>query len=286
MHKRTIKLANFEALQRVARFRSSKNVVWLVFRVVLLLSLIMVMAGAHLTYTKNIADVSVVFAFDTSSTMLSTDVPPTRFDAGKQALLRMLDEFENENRPYNIGIVSFSGVSFVEARLTTDLSKVRSAVEDISLGAVAGTALGDAVISSTNLLVDEPENRARVVVLITDGRNTVGPSVEDAVTFANTNFVSIYSLGVGTVEGALIYNISYPTRLDIEDLQYASNATGGAFYPVSDVSQMSAALGAIFEPGTGLKAYTDLTPFFTFAIFALLLFEWLLVNTKFNIAHF
>ena len=86
---------------------------------------------------------------DTSRSMLSTDVRPTRLDAAKTAARRFLERAPDKLR---VGLVTFSGDVSVAAVPTRDRERVRRSVAEISRWqAGGGTAIGDALARAVEL---------------------------------------------------------------------------------------------------------------------------------------
>ncbi|GAI15549.1 unnamed protein product, partial [marine sediment metagenome] len=112
--------------------------------------------------------------------MLADDFAPNRFDAAKRAASLFVDSLTGDA---DIGIVSFAGAAFIDLKPTNDILSVKQAILDVSIKAASGTNLGQAIISSTNLLSEE--KRARSVVLLTDGQSNVGIPVSEGIDYAN-----------------------------------------------------------------------------------------------------
>ena len=87
------------------------------------------MAGPHVTRSAPVENATVVLVVDTSRSMLSTDVRPTRLDAAKTAARRFLERAPEKLR---VGLVTFSGDVSVGAVPTRDRERVRRSVAEIS----------------------------------------------------------------------------------------------------------------------------------------------------------
>ena len=122
--------------------------------------------------------------------------------------------------PYeiNIGVVSFSGSSYIEQDVSLDKSDIKNAIGNIELSGFGGTDLYEAVITSTNLLENE-ENKA--IVLLSDGQINVG-TIGDAIDYANENDVIIHTIAMGTKEGA--WDIGYKNvELGVNQANYINH---------------------------------------------------------------
>ncbi|MCD6591007.1 MAG: VWA domain-containing protein [Candidatus Aenigmarchaeota archaeon] len=279
VRQKALKFANFPAIEYVTGRRIlSKNYLLLVMRIVTLLLVILSASGMVVWYEGKGTNFDFVLAIDASGSMLAQDYQPNRLEAAKESALLFVD-----NLPQNtsVGVVSFAGVSFIKQRLTSDFSKVKKAVTNISIELVGGTAIGSAIITSVNLLANPERNK--VVILLTDGQNNVGPAVEDAVNYAVENHVTINTIGIGTEEGGAFpeMNLSFVSKLDTKTLEIIANKTGGMFYRAENRTELEKAYKDI---ATAIKQKLPIylsMPCLLMAM-VLLIVEWVLVNTKYR----
>jgi Ca-activated chloride channel homolog len=141
-------------------------------------------------------------------------------------------------------IVSFTGKTTMEQPLTNDLSRLRAAIDRVKFvpppgyqagGIIVGrtppspdqlilgsTALWDALWTTIDGMEPAPDSR-RVIVLLSDGGDTVSKMKRrDAIEYAASRDVSIFSVGIADD----VYN------LDRENLKRLSEETGGSsFFP-------------------------------------------------------
>jgi len=83
---------------------------------------------------------------DTSGSMMATDVAPSRLASAKEAAATFVDQLPPT---FQVGLVTFSTAAQVAVRPTTDRAEIHAALD--SLVADGGTALGDAIGTSTDL---------------------------------------------------------------------------------------------------------------------------------------
>ncbi|HEY5767322.1 MAG TPA: VWA domain-containing protein, partial [Candidatus Udaeobacter sp.] len=69
----------------------------------------------------------LLVAVDTSRSMLSNDVQPSRLDRVKLAIQDLLDELQGDR----VGLIAFAGRAFLQAPLTIDYDAVVEAVNDL-----------------------------------------------------------------------------------------------------------------------------------------------------------
>jgi Ca-activated chloride channel homolog len=141
----------------------------------------------------------LVLALDVSTSMLATDVPPSRMARSIETAQRLLPLLEG-NR---VGVVVFSGEAYPLVPLTTDLDAVAAFLSGIYPGMVArpGSDIERAVAAALELL--PPEGEGRVVVLVTDGENLQG-NVDAAVSAIKDAGVGALTVVAGTERGGPI----------------------------------------------------------------------------------
>ncbi len=277
--RKALKFANFPAIEYVTGKRIlSKNYMLLAMRLVILSLLILAVSGVVLWYEGETGQMDFMLAIDSSGSMLAKDYEPNRLAAAKSAALSFVRSIPEQT---DIGVLSFAGVSFVKQRPTSDMLKVSGAIENISIEIAGGTAIGSAIISSVNLFKDPDETK--IVVLLTDGQNNVGPSVEEAISYANENHVTVHTIGIGTEEGGLLtdINLTFVSKLDSETLVMIANQTSGRYFEARNESQLSEIYENIALLGIK-KISLNLSLVFLIISLVLLFFEWGLINTKYR----
>ena len=278
--KRAMLFANFDALKRADhKYKYPKYVIWIAFRVIIIVLFSFAMAGTHLNYETSVNYADYVLALDASSSMSSTDIYPTRFDAAKDAELLFLDSLSDANVKSRVAIVTFAGTTLIHAPPTYDLFYVQSTVKSPNLSYVPGTAIGEAIVNSVNILYTS--DRAKVIFLITDGASNIGVDIDYAIDYAKRNGVVVNTIGVGTVTET-IYEDRLSTSLDTETLAKIAEETKGSYYLVENTAELK----SVFL-NEHLRTYgiydLDLTRYLLFAILAMFLTEWFLVNTRLKV---
>jgi Ca-activated chloride channel family protein len=278
--KRAIKFANFTALARVSeKLGISSNYFVLFLRVVVIIAIILSISGTSLWYDGNTIDADYIIAIDSSSSMLANDFPPTRFEASKEAALGFVNNLPIYS---SVGVVSFSGISYVNQPLTNDKRIIKDAINNIDIMSSGGTDIGGAIVTGTNLLMNS--GKPRLIIILTDGRSNIGIGLQKAVEYANNNNVIVDTIGIGSEEGYFI-NVNEslgPLGVDKEELELIANSTKGKFYNPRSSSELK---GIYFDIATSdkTKVSIELTFFLLGFILILLVFEWVLLNTKYRI---
>ncbi|MBI4665524.1 MAG: VWA domain-containing protein [Nitrospinae bacterium] len=194
------------------------------------------------------AGIDIMILLDTSQSMASRDIKPSRFERARHEVSRLISELEG-NR---MGLMVFAGRSFVECPLTTDVSTLRLFLDSVDLSAVPvpGTAIGEAV-RGASAAFGKSKAKTRAVILVTDGEDLEGEAAEAAKIAAQSGIV-IFPVGIGSPSGAPVPetddkgNVTgYKTdengdtvisRLDADSLKEIARATGGAFHATTGES--------------------------------------------------
>lgn len=199
---------------------------------------------------------SLTIMIDTSHSQIKT-LPDE-----KEAAKSFLESFVRPSKD-EVAVISFSGETTLEQGMTSNIARLRRAVDRVSFvppvgytggGVVVGTppasgknqeismstAIWDAVwITSEEVLGPAPEGTRRAIILLTDGANTYGSKkINDAIDAALKAEAVIYSIGIGD---------NYYDQVDKGALRKISEETGGkAFFP-GDESELRAAFVQIQE---------------------------------------
>ena len=284
LKRRAVKFANFEAIKRVTGTKFdlkntrtiSKNMFLLIVRIFVLLLLIFSVAGPVLWYSGQSSEFDFVIAIDASSSMLADDFTSYRLDAARKASSLFV---ESINVRTNVGIVSFAGTSFVDQDLTNNLKNAEEAINNIRIKKSGGTDIGGAITTSSNILLRE-EN-ARVIILLTDGQSTVGTSIDEAIEYANKNYITINTIGIGTEEGGTFIKGDLLSKLDEPTLIEIAQKTGGKYYKAENEEGLANAFDDISSSAEE-KIPIDLSMGFMMTALALLFLEWGMINTKYR----
>jgi len=193
---------------------------------------------------------NVVLALDISKSMLARDVSPNRLERERIFVRRLVRDLAQER----IGMVVFAGRSYILAPLTSDQGALNLFVDalDPEIVSQGGSSLAAAITLASDLARGpEDAGGVRAVVLVTDGEALEDQGeIMDAVARARRLHVKIFTMGVGTTEGAPVPEIDPDTRRIVG---YKRDPYGT---PV--VSRMDPVLLRKIADGTGAQTY-DLT---------------------------
>ncbi|MFH1636980.1 MAG: VWA domain-containing protein [Candidatus Woesearchaeota archaeon] len=275
--KQALKFANFEAIRRVTGEKVvSKNVILLLMRAATITFLILAVSGTVLWYTGSSSKYDLVLAIDSSSSMLAEDYVPNRIESAKASAVMFIESLAGEIR---IGLITFSGASFIENTLTSDLNEIMDAINNIETSTLGGTDIGQAIITSANLMQGE---KPGVIVLITDGQDNVGIPVDDAIAYARKENIVVHTIGLGTVEGGKISGMEAAFKLDESTLQKIAAETGGQYFRPTSSKELINAFGDISEIRMRPMS-RDVSVFLLIMALFFLFVEWGLIATKYTI---
>lgn len=277
--RRAMRFANFEAISRVTGGQAlSKNISLLFIRMFTLLFLILSAAGTILWYKGQSSDYNYVLAIDASGSMLANDIEPNRLEAAKDAAVLFVDNLKSRAK---IGVVSFSGVGSVEQKLIEDYTTTKETIRNIQIKTIHGTAIGDALVSSSNLLVTE--EKAKLIILLTDGRENIAgeEEINKVIDYLKEGHITVNTIGVGTTAGGTLPGIEMISTIDEPMLMKIAETTGGKYYRAEKKEDLEGIYKAI-ATSTEANLPVNLSIPFMLAALALLFLEWGLINTKYR----
>ncbi len=186
--------------------------------------------------------IDILFAVDTSRSMLAEDLTPNRLERARLGILDFVARLEGDR----IGLIPFAGSAFALCPLTLDYDAFRESLNalDTDLIPRQGTDLASA-IKEAERLFEENGNNHRVLVLLTDGEDLQG-DVIDAATDAAKNGMAIYTVGVGSPEGGTI-----PVRYRNGRTDYVRDESGKVVRTTLDettLKKIAEATNALYVP--------------------------------------
>ncbi len=185
----------------------------------------------------------LIFAVDTSRSMLSNDIPPNRLQRVKLAAQDLISLLQGDR----VGLIAFAGRAFLQAPLTIDYDAAVEAINDLDTSTIpeGGTNISEAITLATRTYGKSAIGN-RALIIFTDGEDLSGDSAKTAKAAADAG-VRIFTIGVGTPEGSLI-PISgesggtafvkdskgqvVKSKLDEKRLREIAQKTGGLYLPL------------------------------------------------------
>jgi Ca-activated chloride channel family protein len=210
---------------------------------------------------------TIILAIDVSLSMRASDVEPSRLQAAQEAAKAFVQEQPADVR---IGIVSFAGTASVVQAPTRNREDLVAAIDRLYLQ--RHTAIGSGIIVSLAALFPDagidlesllfggrptrdgdrpiagdksrkPEPKpftpvpagshpSAAIILLTDGRRTMGPDPADAARMAAERGVRVYTVGFGTAAGGMadVGGWSIYMRFDEETLKMVADITKAEYF--------------------------------------------------------
>jgi Ca-activated chloride channel homolog len=180
----------------------------------------------------------LLFAVDTSRSMLSNDVAPNRLERVKLAAQDLITELQGDR----VGLIAFAGRAFLQAPLTIDYDAAVESINDLDTKTIpeGGTNISEAIALATQTFGKSAMGN-RALVIFTDGEELSGDAVNEAKKAADAG-VKIFTVGVGTAQGSLIpvegkeggfvkdaKGQVVKSKLDENRLREIAQATGGMY---------------------------------------------------------
>jgi Ca-activated chloride channel family protein len=217
------------------RLRFCRRVLFLIALACLVFALAQPQWG-EVQETQNFQGRDILLAIDTSKSMLSTDLSPSRLARAKLAAEDLIESMPGDR----FGLLAFAGEAQVEAPLTIDYDTVIATLNELNTNTIArgGTDIAAAIRAGELILGRNGENY-KALVLITDGEELDEDGVAEAERAAK-NGIRIFTIGIGSPDGATIplpngqllrdnSGKTVRTKLDEARLKGIAQATGG-FY--------------------------------------------------------
>jgi Ca-activated chloride channel family protein len=208
-------------------------------------------ARPHANLSVRSEQATVVLAIDTSRSMGSNDVAPTRLAVAQATARRFIAGLPKK---YRVAVIAFSTRAQVVSAPTTDRSFVSSAISDLRVG--QGTALGDGLSNAVQIATGVrpgaplPPVAKRVpasILILSDGAEDGGTvPLPKAIARARAARIPVYAGLIGTQEGVVsvklvggfIQRIRVPPNPKL--LKQVANGTGGRFYTAPTTDQLKA----------------------------------------------
>src|SRR6266481_4778248 len=189
----------------------------------------------------------LLFAVDTSRSMLSNDVSPNRLERVKLAAQDLITELQGDRA----GLIAFAGRAFLQAPLTIDYDAAVESINDLDTKTIpeGGTNISEAIALATQTFGKSAMGN-RALIIFTDGEELSGDAVSEAKKAADAG-VKIFTVGVGTAQGSLIpvegkgeagfvkdaQGQVVKSKLDENRLREIAQATGGIYLHLESVPQ-------------------------------------------------
>jgi len=241
---------------------------------------------------------------DVSGSMRAKDVEPNRLVAAQQAAKAFVAELP---RGVRVGVVSFAGTAAVVQAPTQNREDILAAIDRFQLQ--RGTAIGSGIIISLATIFPDagidvgdsiygraprpsspldpgrtPEKKeftpvppgsytSAAIILLTDGQRTTGPDSLEAARMAADRGVRVFTVGVGTPNGAVIgfEGWSFHARLDEDTLKAIADLTRGEYFYAGTAVNLKKVYQSLNARLVFEKTHTEITALFSAAAAVLVL---------------
>ena len=175
---------------------------------------------------------NLMLAVDISGSMREQDMIINNRRVDRLTMVKtVIDEFIAQRQGDKVGLILFGTQAFLQSPLSYDLKTVQELLNESVIGlAGENTAIGDAI----GLGVKHTQNFAgdRVLILLTDGRNTAGKtSPLQATQFAKQAGLKIYTIGIG--RPSLLRQ-----GVDVKLINAIASEANGKSYLVSNANEL------------------------------------------------
>ena len=195
-------------------------------------ALVLALAKPQRTIAVPVQRASIVLVTDHSRSMLATDVQPNRLRAAQTAARTFLDQIP---APVRVGAVAYSDAPDAVQSPSANHDDARRVVDNQI--ADGGTATGDALQVAIQTLQDQGRKVPSAIVLLSDGKTTLGRDPVGVAREAGRLKIPIYTVALGTND-ALVPNPGLgpplPAPPDPETLRAIAEASGGRAFRAQD----------------------------------------------------
>jgi Ca-activated chloride channel family protein len=210
-------------------------------------ALLVAIARPQRTVAAERREATVMLVFDTSGSMLATDVQPSRLAAARAAGIAFADRVPDT---FRIGVVGFGSSAQQLAEPTTDHARVKATID--ALQVKGATAMGDALkLAFGSARIPAPDGLGgsrrlpAAIVLLGDGASTRGDDPIDVVQQNRKHRIPVYTVALGTQNGTLTHTDPNTGRTNTErvppdllTLQDIARDTRGQFFATADARRL------------------------------------------------
>ena len=282
-----------------------------------LASLVMALGRPVATVTVPSNRATIILTMDVSRSMCSTDIPPNRLEAAKDAAQAFIQQ---QGAGTQIGIVAFAGFAELVLPPTNDIRLLQNAVEGLTTA--RRTAIGSAILRAIDAISEvdsrvapselgvppdsvppEGEYVPHIIVLLTDGASNAGPFPLTAAQQAADRRVRVYTIGFGTLNNTSPMNCGdfqeldqfggqgfgfgspfgggggggFRRELDEATLKQIADMTGGSYYAATSAGELQNVFQNLPTYLVTTRETIEISAFFT-TIAALLLIAAMILS--------
>lgn len=252
---RALRVPNLQRFERLKTEQTWRTKLSLLLLLAVLGWISLVVASARpqwlgLPVSSTVTGRDLLLCIDISGSMDERDLVIGQRRFSRMEVVRQLgSDFISRRSGDRVGLIMFGSQAYVQTPLTFDHKTVQHFLGEAQVGlAGKSTAIGDAIGLGIKRLRDRPE-KARVLILITDGANSAGVVQPiEAAEMAAKSDVKIHTIGVGSEPQGRSFgqrNLAQSNGLDEASLQKIAELTGGQYFRARDVRELESVYAAI-----------------------------------------
>jgi len=228
---------------------------------------------------------TIVLAMDVSESMRATDIAPSRLAVVKMYAKQLIADHADTTR---FGLVSFAGTAIAEADLGTGREELMTAIE--RLDSRPGTSVGSGIEKALAMLFPDmprdtplrsdaasgPEasqlpapstpgsNASAAIIVMSDGQSTGELAPTAAARIAADVGVRIHTIGIGSVEGAVMRLQGWSMRVQLDEapLKDIARITAGEYHKASARMDWRRLVDTLRQERPAEDTYTEITALF------------------------
>ena len=188
--------------------------------------------------------IDLLFAIDTSKSMLAEDIKPNRLQRASLAILDFVRQLQGDR----VGLLPFAGTAYLMCPLTIDYQAFAHSLSAVNTKLLpqGGTNLGAAIDRAAETL--RVGSNHKILIILTDGEDLAGEALQ-ATERAVKEGLTIYTVGVGSSRGELLplpggqgfikdQSGNFVTsRLDSATLTTIAEKSGGLYVPLGPAGE-------------------------------------------------
>jgi Ca-activated chloride channel homolog len=143
--------------------------------------------------------IDLLFAVDTSKSMLAEDIKPNRLQRAQLAIQDFVEKLDGDR----VGLLPFAGTAYLMCPLTIDYDAFVYSLSVVNTDLIpqGGTNIAAVIDKAVEVLSNGANHK--ILIVITDGENLQGDALQAAEAAARQG-LTVYTVGVGTSQGELI----------------------------------------------------------------------------------
>lgn len=214
---------------------------------------------------------TIMLAVDVSGSMQAPDVLPSRIRASQHAAKTFVKQLPRDVR---VGLVAYADTAHLVQPPTAQREEVLAAIDRLQLQ--GGTAIGEGIMASLAALFPDRDfglqdlgmtgripsrgettrgmaratsfkpvppgsDHSAVIVLLTDGQNTMGPDPVEVAQIAASRGIKVYTVGFGTRDGEVKGPEGWSVRVQLDEsmLRQVAELTRGQYFRASNGTELT-----------------------------------------------